>query len=70
MERKNRYPMQDELTTKMHAEFFGDEYTEEEWSAMAVFGALRRGIPLADALASNGLTEARYYELCKTLFGD
>lgn len=54
----------------MHAEFFGDEYTEEEWSAMAVFGALRRGIPLADALASNGITEARYYELCKTLFGD
>ena len=59
--------MQDELTTKMHAEFFGDEYTAEEWSAMAVFGALRRGIPFADALASHGLTEARYNELCEKL---
>ena len=56
--------MKEELTTKMHAEFFGDEYTPEEWSAMAVFGALRRGASLEDALAKNNLTETRYKELC------
>ena len=48
----------------MHAEFFGDEYTPEEWSAMAVFGALRRGVSLEDALTQNNLTETRYKELC------
>lgn len=59
--------MKEELTTKMHAEFFGDEYTAEEWAAMDVFGALRRGEPLEDALKRNNLTAKRYEELCKDL---
>lgn len=59
--------MEEELSTQMHAEFFGDEYTKEEWSAMGVFGALRRGISLEDALAQYGLTECQYRELCNNL---
>ena len=51
----------------MHAEFFGDEYSKDEWAAMGVFGALRRGIPLEDALAEYEITEARYKELCEKL---
>ena len=59
--------MEEELSTQMHAEFFSDEYTKEEWAAMGVFGALRRGVSLEDALAQYGLTESRYKELCLIL---
>ena len=59
--------MIEELSTAMHSEFFGDEYTQEEWAAMGVFGALRRGVSLEDALEKYGLTEARYKDLCAIL---
>lgn len=54
----------EELSTRMHAEFFGDEYTKEEWAAMGVFGAVNRGVSLEDALAEYKITEARYKEIC------
>ena len=59
--------MKEELTTKMHAEFFGDEFSDKEWAAMGVFGAVNKGVPLEEALANYELTEAEYKALCKEL---
>ena len=59
--------MKEELTTKMHAEFFGDEFTEDEWKAMGVMGAQNRGVSLEDALMKYGLTEERFKELYNEL---
>lgn len=60
--------MKDELTTSMHSEFLGDEYSKEEWAAMGVFGAVNRGVTLKKALAEYGLTEKSYKKLCDILF--
>lgn len=52
--------MKEELTTKMHSEFFGNEFTEDEWKAMDIAGAQSRGMPLQEALAKYGLSEERF----------
>lgn len=60
MREVNNQPMRDELTTKMHAEFIGDEIPYFNLCVMAVYGATKRGIPIDKALKDNGLTEEEY----------
>lgn len=50
----------DELTTKMHAEFLGDEISEFDLRVMDVRGQISRGFDKAKALKENGLTEKEY----------
>jgi len=52
--------MNEELTTKMHAEFLGDEISDQELNVMGVYGALRRGVPIDEALKKYGLTQDEY----------
>jgi hypothetical protein len=52
--------MPDELTTFMHEELIGNEIPHNDLMVMAVFGAMRRGIPKQDALKKYGITEEFY----------
>lgn len=54
--------MKEELTTKMHAEFLGDEVTDLELKVMGVYGAVNRKVPLDDALKEYGLSKEQYEE--------
>lgn len=50
----------EELTTDMHAEFIGKEIPKLDLYVMGVYGALRRGLSLEDALARYGLSRKEY----------
>lgn len=50
----------EELTTEMHSEFLGDEIPKKDLYIMAVYGAIRRGVPMAEALKKYDLTEEEY----------
>lgn len=54
--------MQEELTTKMHAEFIGDDISDLDLRIMAVYGAISRGTEKESALREYGLTEQEYNE--------
>lgn len=52
---------QEELTTKMHAEFIGDEIPALDLRVMSVYGAVvGRSVRLSDALKQDDLTEEQY----------
>lgn len=50
----------EELTTEMHSEFIGKEIPKFDLYVMGVYGALRRGMSLKDALKKYGLTREQY----------
>lgn len=50
----------EELTTKMHAEFIGDEINDFDLRIMAVYGAVARGEILSQALCKYSLTDEEY----------
>lgn len=50
----------EELTTEMHSEFIGKEIPKLDLYVMGVYGALRRGMSLEDALKKYGLTREQY----------
>lgn len=52
--------MKEELTTRMHFEFLGEEISEFDLSIMSVYGAIQRGLTKEEALKSNGVTEEDY----------
>jgi len=54
--------MKDEFTTKMHAEFIGDEIPFFDLCVMAVYGAMSRGIDIEIACANNEITVNEYNE--------
>jgi hypothetical protein len=54
--------MKEELTTKMHAEFIGDEIPDLDLKIMAVYGAMARGVKKESALREYGLTDKEYRE--------
>ena len=53
-------PNQDELTTDMHSELLGDEIPKLDLYVMGVYGAMRRGASLEEALEKYGLTREEY----------
>lgn len=50
----------EELTTEMHSEFIGKEIPKLDLYVMGVFGAMRRGYSLEEALERYGLTREQY----------
>lgn len=52
--------MEEEFTTKMHAELLGNEMSKEELYTCAIYGAVRRGEPLAKALQRYKMTREEY----------
>lgn len=50
----------EELTTKMHSEFIGDEINDFDLRVMAVYGAVARGESLSQALSKYNLTYGEY----------
>ena len=50
----------EELTTEMHSEFIGEEIPKLDLYVMGVYGAVARGLPLAEALNRYGLTRKQY----------
>lgn len=52
--------MEEEFTTKMHAELLGEEMTDEELRTADVYGAVRRGESLSKALMRNSMTKEEY----------
>lgn len=52
--------MEDEFTTKMHAELLGDEIPYKDLLICSVYGATKRGISLDDALKIHGISKEEY----------
>lgn len=52
--------MKEELTTDMHSEFIGSEIPKLDLYVMSVYGAVRRGSTLEEALKKHGLTSEVY----------
>lgn len=50
----------EELTTKMHSEFLGDEISNLDIKVMGVYGAVNRGVSLKDALKEYKISEREY----------
>ncbi len=50
----------DELTTMMHFDFIGDEISEFDLRVMGVFGAMRGGLSIEQALSKYSLTKEEY----------
>ncbi len=52
--------MEEEFTTKMHAELLDREITSYDLNIMGAYGAIARGINKQDALVKYKLTEEEY----------
>lgn len=54
--------MEEELTTKMHWEFFKDtgEYTYEEFCCLGVYGRMAQGMSKEEALKEHAISEEIY----------
>ena len=52
--------IKEELTTAMHAELLGDEFDAFELAIMDIYGAIKRGIPKAEALKKHDMPEEIY----------
>lgn len=58
--------MEEEFTTKMHAELLGTEMSDEELRTADVYGAIRRGESLEKALKRNRMTKKEYEKNLKS----
>ncbi len=52
--------MEEEFTTAMHAEMFGDKISLGDLKIMGVYGAIKRGLSKKIALSNYGITEKEY----------
>ena len=54
--------LKEELTTVMHSELLGDEIPVFDLRIMSVYGSVRQGKSLKDALAQYRMTEKQYMD--------
>lgn len=52
--------MKEEFTTAMHEDMLCGEIEHDELMLLSCYGAIKRGIPKAEALKEHGLTEEEY----------
>lgn len=52
--------LKDELTAEMHYELIGCEMSDFDFRIMAACAAIWRGVPKAESLRKNNLTEREY----------
>lgn len=52
--------MEEEFTTAMHAEMFGDKISQDDLKIMGVYGAVKRGLNKKKALSNYGISEKEY----------
>ena len=50
----------EDLTTAMHEELIGDEFSHFDFMVFAASGAISRGVPKSEALRKYGITEQEY----------
>lgn len=62
--------MKDELTLEMHAELIGDEIPLFDLKVMGVYGRIRRGKTLDEALKRYGLTADEYHNNIKRVLSE
>lgn len=61
--------MKEELTTKMHSEFIGHEISDFDLRIMSVFGAVRGGMSLKEALKEDNILGEEYLQNIDRVIG-